>query len=123
MATTNDTAFQMAASNIRFGSGITREVGMDLVDLGARRVMLVIDPFLVDLPTGAAVVEALRASHIDFETYNQVRCEPTEAGFKAAAKFATEGQFDAFLAVGGGSTIDTAKAANLYSTWPADFFD
>jgi hydroxyacid-oxoacid transhydrogenase len=120
---TNDTAFQMAASNIRFGSGITGEVGMDLVDLGARRVLLVIDPCLVDLPTGAAVVESLRASRIDFAMYDQVRCEPTEAGFKAAATFATEGRFDALLAVGGGSTIDTAKAANLYSTWPADFFD
>ena len=38
MSTTNDTAFQMAASNIRFGTGITGEVGMDLVDLAARRV-------------------------------------------------------------------------------------
>jgi hydroxyacid-oxoacid transhydrogenase len=120
---TNDTAFQMAASNIRFGTGITREVGMDLVDLGARRVMLVIDPCLVDLATGGAVIESLRASRIDFAVFDQVRCEPTEAGFKAAAKFATDGQFDALLAVGGGSTIDTAKAANLYSTWPADFFD
>ena len=119
----NDTAFQMSASNIRFGAGITREVGMDLVDLGARRVMLVIDPCLVNLPTGAAVFESLRASRIDFAMYDQVRCEPTEAGFKAAAQFATAGQFDALLAVGGGSTIDTAKAANLYSTWPADFFD
>src|SRR5207244_2471787 len=105
----NDTAFQMAASNIRFGTGITREVGMDLADLGARRVMLVIDPFLVDLPTGAAVVEALRGSRIDFAMYDQVRCEPTEAGFKAAAEFATEGRFDTLVAVGGGSTIDTAK--------------
>ncbi len=118
-----DTAFQMAASNIRFGTGITREVGMDLGDLAARRVMVVIDPCLVDLATGATVVESLRASHIDFEIYKSVRCEPTEEGFKAAAAFATAGRFDAFLAVGGGSTIDTAKAANLYSTWPADFFD
>ena len=113
----------MAASNIRFGTGITREVGMDLVDLAARRVMLVIDPCLVDLPTGAVVVESLRASRIDFALYDQVRCEPSEAGFKAAAQFATDGKFDALVAVGGGSTIDTAKAANLYSTWPADFFD
>src|SRR6266576_1671069 len=90
MSTTNDTAFQMSASNIRFGTGITREVGMDLVDLGARRVMLVIDPCLVDRPTGAVVVEALRASRIDFAMYDQVRCEPTEAGFKAAAAFASD---------------------------------
>src|SRR5262245_15659253 len=116
----NDTAFQLAVSNIRFGSGITREVGMDLTELGARRVMLVIDPALVDLPTGAAVVESLRASRIDFVIFDQVRVEPTDAGFQGAAKFAVAERVDAFLAVGGGSTIDTAKAANLYATYPAD---
>jgi hydroxyacid-oxoacid transhydrogenase len=120
---TTDTAFQLAASNIRFGSGITREMGMDLAELGARRVMLVIDPALVDLPTGGAVVEALRASHIDFAMYNRVRIEPTDAGFQDAAKFAVAEKVDAFVAVGGGSTIDTAKAANLYATHPADFLD
>ena len=119
----NDTAFQLAASNIRFGRGITREVGMDLTELGARRVMLVIDPVLVDLPTGAAVVEALRTNQIDFVLYDQVRVEPTDAAFQQAAKFATAEKVDSFVAVGGGSTIDTAKAANLYSTFPADFFD
>jgi hydroxyacid-oxoacid transhydrogenase len=118
-----DTAYQMAMSNIRFGTGITREVGMDLVELGLRRVMLVIDPILVDLPTGAAVVESLRASNIDYALYEQVRVEPTDASFQAATRFATEGRFDGLIAVGGGSTIDTAKAANLYSTYPADFLE
>lgn len=118
-----DTAYQMAMSNIRFGTGITREVGMDLVELGLRRVMLVIDPALVDLPTGAAVVESLRANQVDYALYDQVRVEPTDAGFQAAAQFATEGRFDGLVAVGGGSTIDTAKAANLYSTHPAEFLE
>ncbi|MGE5191722.1 MAG: iron-containing alcohol dehydrogenase, partial [Deltaproteobacteria bacterium] len=118
-----DTAFQLAVSNIRFGSGITREVGMDLAELGARRVMLVIDPALVDLPTGAAVVEALRGSQIEFVLYDQVRVEPTDAAFQSAAQFAVAEKVDAFVAVGGGSTIDAAKAANLYATYPADFLD
>jgi len=120
---TNDSAFQMAASNIRFGAGITREVGMDLTDLGARRVMLVIDPALVNLPTGAAVIEALRAERIDFVLFDKVRIEPTDAVFQQAAQVAIDERVDAFLAVGGGSTIDTAKAANLYSTWPAEFLE
>ena len=118
-----DTAFQMATSNIRFGAKITSEVGMDLAELGARRAMLVIDPALTDLATGRTVVESLRASNIDFALYDQVRIEPSDAGFQAAARFAVTEKVDAFLAVGGGSTIDTAKAANLYSTWPADFLD
>lgn len=119
----NDTAFQLAVSNIRFGANITREVGMDLAELGVRRVMLVIDPALVDLPTGVIVVEALRTNHIDYVLYDQVRVEPTEAVFRSAAKFAVDEKIDSFVAVGGGSTIDTAKAANLYATHPADFFD
>ena len=38
-----DTAFEMAQSTMRFGSGITREVGMDLKDRGLRRVMVLTD--------------------------------------------------------------------------------
>ncbi len=119
----NDTAFQMAASNIRFGAGTTREVGLDLQDIGAKRVMLVLDPALADLPTGHVVRESLAAANIDYEIFDAVSVEPTDASFRAAAAVAAEGGFDAFLAVGGGSTIDTAKAANLYATYPADFFE
>lgn len=119
----NDTAFQMAASNIRFGRGITREVGMDLVDMKLGRTMLVIDPALVSTPVGETVIQSLRDNQISFEIFDDVRVEPTDASFKAAAEFATKGKFDSFVAVGGGSTMDTAKAANLYSTYPADFFD
>ena len=118
-----DTAFQMAASNIRFGPGTTREVGMDLNDLGARRTMLVIDPALLPLPTGRVVLDALKQARVGYEVFDRISIEPTDAGFREAAEFAKQGRFDAFLAVGGGSAIDTAKAANLYSTHPAEFFD
>lgn len=119
----HDTAFQVAASNIRFGAGITQEVGMDLADMGLQRVMVVIDPALLSLPTGKTVLASLDENNISYDVFDQVRVEPTEGSFQAAATYATEGQYDAFVAVGGGSTIDTAKAANLYSTHPADFFE
>jgi hydroxyacid-oxoacid transhydrogenase len=119
----HDTAFQVAASNIRVGQGITREIGMDLVDLGAKRTMLVIDPALVGSPVGETVLASLRDSRIGYELFDGVSVEPTDASFRAAADFATRGGFDSYVAVGGGSTIDTAKAANLYATHPADFFD
>jgi hydroxyacid-oxoacid transhydrogenase len=118
-----DTAFQMAASNIRFGRGITREIGMDLIDLGAERTLVVIDPALVNTPTGETVRASLDACGVGYEVFDDVSVEPTDASFKAAADAATHGRFDAYVAVGGGSTIDTAKAANLYATHPADFLD
>ncbi|MES2791073.1 MAG: hydroxyacid-oxoacid transhydrogenase [Planctomycetota bacterium] len=119
----NDTAFQFAASNIRFGSGCTREVGFDLQDLRVKRVLVVIDPALVNLHPGITVRAALDEAGIDAVFFDQVEIEPTDVSFQAAAKVALEGGFDGFVAVGGGSTIDTAKAANLYSTYPADFLD
>ncbi|MDA0285278.1 MAG: iron-containing alcohol dehydrogenase [Planctomycetota bacterium] len=118
---TTDTIFQMTGSNVRFGVGATREVGCDLADIGAKRVMLIIDPAVVDLYPGQTAVESLRASGIEFELFDAVRCEPTDTSFLQAIDVATRGRFDAFLAVGGGSTIDTAKAANLYASWPAEF--
>ncbi len=118
-----DTAFQMSASNIRFGPGTTYEVGQDLRDMGASRVLLVIDPALVDLPTGNTVVESLKSAGVSYEVFDRVVVEPTDKSFQDASEVATAEQFDALVAVGGGSTIDTAKAANLYSTFPADFFD
>lgn len=120
---TTDTAFQMAASNIRFGKGVTHEVGMDLVDLNVRRALVVIDPALVSLPTGTAVFAALENAGIEYECFEQVRVEPTDTVFRAAAAKASVGKFDGYVAVGGGSTLDTAKAANLYATYPADFLD
>ena len=119
----NDTAFQMAASNIRFGQGVTSEVGMDLVELGAKRTLLLIDPALLELPTGQTVLAALRDEQIGFDCFSEISVEPTDASFQRAIEIATEGNYDSLLAVGGGSTIDTAKAANLYSSCPAPFFD
>lgn len=123
MPLTTDTAFQIMASNCRFGSGITHEVGMDLVDLGAKRVLLVIDPAVRQVATGSVVQQSLEDNRLDFAVFDQIEIEPTDASFLAASKFATEGNFDAIVAVGGGSTIDTAKAANVFATHPADFLD
>ncbi len=116
-----DTAFEMATSSVRFGAGVTREVGMDLSDMGARRVMVVTDSILVNLAPVATVIESLQAEGVQFALFDRVQIEPTDASFKDAIAFAEAGSFDAFVAVGGGSVIDTAKAANLYSSYPADF--
>jgi len=119
----HDTAFEMAASNIRLGQGTTREVGMDLKDMNVNNVMVLTDPNLTQLPPVHTLRQALEDQHINYALFDKVNVEPTDASFKEAIAFATTGQFDGFVAIGGGSTIDTAKAANLYSTYPADFLD
>jgi hydroxyacid-oxoacid transhydrogenase len=120
----HDTAFEMAASSIRFGPGVTREVGMDLADIGARSVMVLTDRVVARLPPVAAVLESLEASGIAATLYDGVRVEPTDESFADATAAARSLGCDAFVAVGGGSVLDTAKAVNLYSTYPPqDFLD
>ncbi len=117
-------AFELASSNVRFGPGVTREIGMDLAEMKAKRVMVLTDSNLARLAPVATAVESLRENKISFALFDRVRVEPTDVSFREAIDFATQGGFDAFVAVGGGSTIDTAKAVNLYSTYPvADFLD
>jgi len=117
-------AFEMAASNVRFGAGVTREVGMDLADLGSRRVLVLTDPTVRRLAPVQTALESLASAGIASTVYDGVRVEPTDESFLHAIAFAAREPYDAFVAVGGGSTIDTAKAVNLYTTFPpADFLD
>ena len=114
-----ETRFTMDTSAIKFGPGATREVGADVARLGGRRVMVVTDPRLAAGQTVATVLDALQREGIDVVLYDRVRVEPTDASFMDAAAFAADGSFDAYVAVGGGSVMDTAKAANLFATYPA----
>lgn len=118
---TFETAFTMDTSSIKYGPGVTREVGYDMKQLGAKRIMVVTDPNLASSEPVATVCEALHSAGLEAVLFDQVRVEPTDASFKTAIQFATAGRFDGYVAVGGGSSIDTAKAANLYATYPADF--
>ena len=117
-------AFEMAASSVRFGAGVTREVGMDLVDLGVRCALVVTDPNLTRLAPVHAVLTALDTAGVEAILYDRVRVEPTDVSFRDAIEFATSHPTDGIVAVGGGSVIDTAKAVNLYTTYPpVDFLD
>ena len=119
-----DNAFEMAVSSIRFGTGVTREVGQDLADMAARRVLVVTDRTLRMLQPVHTVLESLETNKIPHTVFDRVRVEPTDESFLDAIAFGRDARFDAIVAVGGGSVIDTAKAVNLYVTFPpADFLD
>ncbi len=116
-----DEAFSVDVSAITFGAGVLREAGDHARARGLRRVALMSDPVLAGLEHVAVARASLEQAGLDVVLYDEVRVEPTDESFLAAARFARDGEFDGFVSVGGGSVIDTCKAANLYSTHPAEF--
>ncbi|MCW5591902.1 MAG: iron-containing alcohol dehydrogenase [Burkholderiales bacterium] len=123
LAEGNEAAFAIDVSSITFGHGVLKEAGEHARALGMTRVALFTDRTLAALPYVAQVCESLRAAGLDVAVFDESRVEPTDQSFLAAARFAAEGKFDGYVSVGGGSVMDTAKAANLYVTYPAEFLD
>jgi len=115
-----ETAFTMDTSSIKYGPGVTREVGHDMREWGTRRVMVVTDPNLTKSQSVAVTLDSLRQATMDAVLFDRASVEPTDVSFMEAIRFAKDGKFDGYVAVGGGSSMDTAKAANLYATYPAD---
>lgn len=113
-----DYAVEMACSNIRYGQGVTREVGMDLANMKATHVGVYTDKNIAKLPPLAEAIKSLERSNIKYSIFDDVRIEPTDKSLQAAVDFAKAHNFDAFLAVGGGSVMDTAKGANLFLCHP-----
>jgi len=113
-----ETVFAVSASPIKFGAGALSELGADARALEMKRVALFADPHALNSAPGETALASLRAAGIDFAVYDRARCEPDSDSFEDAAAFAREGRFDGFVSLGGGSVMDTAKAANLLSTYP-----
>src|SRR5438876_987613 len=117
----SDRAFTVGMPTFTFGAGCLAEAGEQAQELGLKRVALFTDRNLKESAHVATVLAALKAADIDVVVYDEVVIEPTTASFKAAATFAADGKFDGYVSVGGGSVMDTCKAANLYATHPAEF--
>ncbi|XP_057327372.1 probable hydroxyacid-oxoacid transhydrogenase, mitochondrial [Microplitis mediator] len=123
-ANSKEYAFEMACSTVRYGIGVTRELGMDLANLKSKKTCLMTDSNLVNLPPAKTAIDSLTKHKINFDIYDRVRVEPTESSLQEAISFVKTGNYDSFVAVGGGSVMDTCKAANLYLSDPeAEFLD
>jgi alcohol dehydrogenase class IV len=113
--------FDVDTSRIAYGSGAIGELGAHARLLGMTRVALFTDPGVAQLERFAQARRALAAAGCDVVVYDRVRVEPTNDSFADAIAFARDAKADGYVSVGGGSSIDTAKAANLYVTHPAAF--
>ncbi|HEV2737861.1 MAG TPA: hydroxyacid-oxoacid transhydrogenase [Candidatus Elarobacter sp.] len=117
----HETVLEVEAPRVKFGRGAIDEVGPEAAAFGLHRVALFTDARLAAGPFVERARASLRAAGVDFAEFAAVRIEPTDGSFQAAAAFATDAHVDGYVSVGGGSVIDTAKAANLYATYPAPF--
>jgi alcohol dehydrogenase class IV len=112
----NETVFTWAAPPIKYGLGATSEVGHDLASLGVRRAVIVTDPGVMATGLAGRVADLVTAADISVEVFDGVHVEPTDAAIEEAAAWVRSRSVDGFVAVGGGSSIDTAKAMNLFAT-------
>jgi alcohol dehydrogenase class IV len=119
----NETVFTMETTPLKFGPGATGEVGYDLKRLGVRRPLLITDRGLMRTGLPDRVCRVLREADLAADLYDDVHVEPTDASWEAIADFVQGHDYDGFLAVGGGSVIDSAKAANLFTSYPAPLTD
>ncbi|MDE0978278.1 MAG: iron-containing alcohol dehydrogenase, partial [Arenicellales bacterium] len=116
-----DQLFSVDVSKVRFGPGAIDELGQEARLLGIKRVAVFTDRRVAELSLFSDAMAAIRGADLDPVVYDTVRVEPTDQSFREAIQFAADDDFDGFISIGGGSVMDTCKAANLYSTHPADF--
>lgn len=124
LPTTPESVFTYGAPQLKFGSGAADELGYDLSLTGARRVLVVTDPGVAATGWPARVAQQMAAFGVEAHVQDSAHVEPSDASIAAAIERArAAGPWDAFVAVGGGSAIDTAKAVDLMLTNPGELMD
>jgi hydroxyacid-oxoacid transhydrogenase len=120
----SETVFTYGAPQLKFGTGASDEIGYDLSLTGARRVLVVTDPGVAATGHPQRVADQMERFGIEARVFDGSHVEPTDESLQAAVDWArAHGPWDAFVAVGGGSSIDTAKAVDLLTTNPGELLD
>jgi len=116
--------FTYGAPQLKFGPGASDEIGFDLSQYGVSRALVVTDPGVAATGTPQRVADQMAQFGIEAQVFDGVHVEPTDESMNAAIAAARQsGPWDAFVAVGGGSSIDTAKAINLLLSNPGELMD
>jgi len=98
------------------GWGCSAEVGRLVAGLGVRRALLVVDPNVRAAGADRAVLDACAGSGVAVAVYDGVTSEPVLEYVAAALELLRTERCDGVVALGGGSVIDTAKAAAALAT-------
>ena len=119
----NESVFTWAAPPLKFGDGALDEVADEVARLGGESCLVITDPGVRDTGIPDRIVAQLQAAGIKCELFDGVAVEPTDDSIELAVAHARQQEWDCYIAVGGGSAIDTAKAVNLLTTHPGELLD
>ncbi len=121
---TEETIFTWGAPPLKFGAGALDEVGFEMAQFNVKRVLILTDPTIMASGIPHRIADLLHQRGISSEIFDGCHVEPTDDSMDKAAGYAREaGPWDGYIAVGGGSSIDTAKAVNLMITDGGELMD
>jgi alcohol dehydrogenase len=109
---TADGEFYMP-TRVLFGRGVAAQAGAHAAGLGARQVLVVTDPGVADAGLVGPVRQSLEQAGLQVLDFRQVEPNPRDVDCLAGAELAADAKAGAFVAVGGGSAIDSAKCISL----------
>lgn len=107
-----------AQCDIAFGKGASSEIPGMITRQGIKNVMLIYDQGVKAAGIADQVLEKVKESNVNITIYDKVLPNPTNDQVEEAALIAKEAKINGFVAVGGGSSIDLAKAVNILMTNP-----
>ncbi|MET7878946.1 hydroxyacid-oxoacid transhydrogenase [Micromonospora profundi] len=114
----NETVITFEAPRLVMGNGATEEIGSHLLRLGIRSTLIVTDPVVAGTGLPRKVQALLDAAGIEADCTEGATVEPTDASCEALFRELSDRRVHSFVAVGGGSAIDTAKVLNLMVSYP-----
>lgn len=103
-------------TKIRFGIGITSELGKYLKEQGFTKVLVGTDSFLATTPILTKVKNSLETEGLPYEIFADMKPDPTIEQVDEAAEVLRKSGADVVVAVGGGSSLDNAKAMCMLQT-------
>ena len=95
---------------LRIGAGVSSQLAEVLLEMGLSSPMIVSDPFMAQCGYVDKIASGLEKSNVEFGTFTDCVADPTTDSIAAAMESWQQGDFDSVVALGGGSSIDTAKA-------------
>ncbi|MDO9533775.1 MAG: iron-containing alcohol dehydrogenase [Bacillota bacterium] len=103
---------------VLFGPGAALRTGLKVKQLGVKKVLCVYDQGVKSAGIADKIVDNLKAAGIQVVIYDGVEVDPPDTNINNAAEMANTENVDGIVGVGGGSTMDTAKAINVLLTNP-----